>query len=126
MDAIFDEHFKKSIVYLTDQQITAARKIAKSLAKCIGRENAISKDSIIDAMAKLKVPYIITKEELFEIVQYIRFNNLCDVVIETHQSYFVETDPEKIDNYMLYLVERVKEIISIHHAITVQQSKQTA
>jgi len=108
---------------LTAEEIQAAERIAKSLYKnCVGRENAVHRDVLIEKLAAAKKPIVTDKVRLFEMVQFIRVKNLCDPIIETNQKYYVAKDAKEVSDYVLYLESRINDIQRIKSALETKKA----
>lgn len=109
---------------LSESEIVTANLIAKSFSKnCLGKENAINRDVIIERLKAAKNPIEIDRHKLAEMVQYIRVNNLTGPLIETGQEYYISNSKEEMENYLLVLKERSEEIMRMHAAFKKQISK---
>ena len=100
--------FDEETAPMTDEEIQASFKISRRISLNIGSENAVTSKQIIEAMKGQGIT--LNGARLRKIINHIRRNKLVRNLVASSKGYYVETDQEKIRDYVDSLVQRAEAI----------------
>lgn len=103
--------FEEETGTLTNEEMSMAQLFVKGFSTKIGEANAVKSSEII---AKLKVKgFTLTGARLRKIVNFIRINGWIKNLVATSKGYYIEPDPEKVQEYKQSLKQRAAAIIAV-------------
>lgn len=103
--------FEEETGPLSTEEISLVPRLIKGFSHRIGEKNAITSDQII---YKLKAEgHKMSGPRLRKIVNHIRTKKILVNLIATSKGYYIETDPDKIRDYIDSLKARANAIMAV-------------
>jgi len=96
--------------------------IIKGLNKKIGEENSITSKEIIRKLTNLG--YKISGARLRKIINHIRINDLLICLMASSKGYWIETDTQKVMDYIISLEQRADSIQNVANSLKSQLWKE--
>jgi hypothetical protein len=110
--------FEEETQPLTEEEHAIVRLFVNSFTRrAPGEANAITSQEIIAKMEL--VGCRMTGARVRKIINYIRINKLVRNLVATSKGYYVESDPEKIREYVKGLKERAAAILAVAESFDV-------
>jgi len=101
---------------LDDTELQMVAQFVKGFSGKIGADNAVTSDQIIFGMKARG--YKITGARVRKIIHYIRIKGLVKNLVATSKGYYIETDPDKIKEYVNGLKQRAAAITAVANSYT--------
>jgi len=98
---------------LSNDELQMVQSIIKGLKGKQGKDNAITGAKICDAMG-------LHGARLRKLINHIRINNLLPCLCSTSNGYFVATNIEELENYIISLKQRIKAQVDVLNALEQQ------
>lgn len=105
----FDEETKP----LTEDELALVPLFVRSLSTKIGKENAITNTEIRKRLKDKGIEVGSDPARIRKIINHIRLNKLVKNLLAGSNGYWVETDPERIEEYKMSLMQRATAILAI-------------
>jgi predicted secreted Zn-dependent protease len=104
--------FEEQTASLTPEELLIADYIASRIRGNIGENMAVTSSKIITAVRK-QYNSKFDGPRLRKVINYIRMTGMVKNLIATSKGYYIETDPDKINQYVESLMQRAKAIIAV-------------
>ncbi|MEO6707193.1 MAG: hypothetical protein ABIN04_15245 [Ginsengibacter sp.] len=98
------ENFYEYTHDLTEYELSLVPKFVAGFAGKNGKENAITNDTIIARLKERGVT--VSSARVRKLINHIRNRGLIDGLLASSRGYFVSTDEEEINKYILSLQSR--------------------
>lgn len=103
--------FEYETASLTEEELRIAEIIARRIRHNIGKGNIVTSQRIIEV---LKAEGIELEGSRFrKIINYIRMNKVVKNLVATSRGYYIETDREKVREYVEGLFKRSEAILAV-------------
>jgi len=106
---------------LSPEESILVPKFIQGLKTKIGKEKAISNKQIQNAFltkSNIKIP----AARVRKIINYIRINGKLDNLCATSKGYYVASNKEEMDDYLLSLIERISAQTEVYDSLLFQKN----
>jgi len=107
--------FEKETAPLSDYERSILPAFVKGFSTKVGKENAITNKQICEAMKNLG--YDVNDARIRKIVNHIRANHLCPVLLASSKGYWVSNDIQEVNDWITSMDGRIEAMIATRDAV---------